>query len=153
MKQQVRYEFGAVLDEEALDTLFRSAWGAPKSGYGRVLARSFGWVTAMSGDDLIGFVNVGWDGGAHLFLLDTTVHPDWRRKGIGRRLVEEVIKSCHGKGEWLHVDAPEELMRRLYRRTGFEPIAAGIINIQGRHRRAVSGSSLHGPNARDTDER
>ena len=115
---------------EALDALFAAAWGAPKPGYDRVLARSFTWVTASSGDELVGFANVAWDGDVHFFLLDTTVHPKWQRQGIGRRLVEEAIEACRGHGEWLHVDASEELMAGFYQRCGFEPTSAGLVSLR-----------------------
>jgi ribosomal protein S18 acetylase RimI-like enzyme len=121
------YERRSSLNEQALQTLFVAAWGAPKPGYDRVLARSFAWVSAARGDELLGFVNVAWDGGVHFFLLDATVHPAWRGKGIGRRLVEEAIACCRGRGEWLHVDANEELMTRFYWRCGFQSTPAGLL--------------------------
>ena len=96
----------------------------------RALAHSFTWVTASSGDELVGFVNVAWDGDTHFFLLDTTVHPNWQRRGIGRRLVEEAIEACRGHGEWLHVDASEELMTRFYLRCGFESTPAGLADLR-----------------------
>jgi ribosomal protein S18 acetylase RimI-like enzyme len=114
---------------EDLNALFAAAWGSPKPGYDRVFSHSFTWITASSGEDLVGFANVAWDGDVHFFLLDTTVHPAWRGRGIGRRLVEEVIEACRGRGEWLHVDASEELMAGFYRRCGFEPTAAGLVNL------------------------
>ena len=44
-----------------------------------MLARSLTYVAAYDtvggGEQLVGFVNVAWDGGIHAFLLDTTVHP------------------------------------------------------------------------------
>ncbi len=125
----IRFDTRLSLDFRKLDALFTAAWGSPKPGYDRVLARSFTWVTASSGDELVGFVNVAWDGDAHFFLLDTTVHPGWQGKGIGRRLVEEVISACRGRGEWLHVDAPEELMLGFYQRCGFQPTPAGLLNL------------------------
>ena len=118
------------LQPEALDALFAAAWGSPKPGYERVFAHSFTWVTAWSGDELIGFVNVAWDGDVHFFLLDTTVHPSWQRRGIGRRLVEEAIEACRDHGEWLHVDAPQELMVGFYQRCGFEPTPAGLLSLK-----------------------
>ncbi len=118
------------LHVEALDALFAAAWGAPKPGYDRVLAHSFTWVTASSGDELVGFTNVAWDGDAHFFLLDTTVHPKWQRQGIGRRLVEEAIEACRGHGEWLHVDASQELMAGFYQTCGLEATSAGLISLR-----------------------
>jgi ribosomal protein S18 acetylase RimI-like enzyme len=131
MTPTVRYARREDLDLRRLDALFVAAWGSPKPGYARVLARSFTWVTASSGEKLVGFVNIAWDGDSHFFLLDTTVHPGWQRKGIGRRLVEEAIEACRGRGEWLHVDAPKDLMDRLYRRCGFELTPAGLVNLKG----------------------
>jgi GNAT superfamily N-acetyltransferase len=125
----VRYERRRNLDPGVLDALFAAAWGSAKPGYSRALARSFTWVTASSGDELVGFVNVAWDGDCHFFLLDMTVHPDWQRKGIGRRLVEEAIDACRGRGEWLHVDAPEELMTGFYQRCGFVQTPAGLVDL------------------------
>jgi ribosomal protein S18 acetylase RimI-like enzyme len=110
--------------------LFTAAWGSPKPGYERVFAHSFTWIAAWVGDELVGFVNVAWDGDVHFFLLDTTVHPDRQRKAIGQRLVEEAIDACRGHGEWLHVDADEELMTGFYeRRCGFDRTAGGVLDL------------------------
>jgi len=94
-----------------------------------VFPHSFTWVGAWEGDDLVGFANVAWDGDAHFFLLDTTVRPDRQRQGIGRRLVEEVIEACRGHGEWLHVDADDELMTGFYLRSGFAPTPGGLVDL------------------------
>jgi ribosomal protein S18 acetylase RimI-like enzyme len=125
----IRYERRADIDVDELNRLFAAAWGSPKPGYEVVFGHSFTWVGAWEGAELVGFVNVAWDGDAHFFLLDTTVHPDRRRRGIGRRLVEEAIEACRGRGEWLHVDADDELMTGFYQRCGFEPTPAGLVNL------------------------
>lgn len=129
MEPQVNFERKRALDQQLLQALFVSAWGAPKPGYEAVLQRSFTWITATSGDELMGFVNVAWDGGVHFFLLDTTVDPKWRGGGIAQRLVEEAIECCRGLGEWLHVDADKELMDGLYRQCGFETTPAGLVKL------------------------
>jgi ribosomal protein S18 acetylase RimI-like enzyme len=117
------------IDFAKLESLFVASWGRPKPGYDAVLARSFTWVAALHGDDLVGFVNVAWDGGVHFFLLDASVHPAWTRQGIGRRLIATAIEECRGRGEWLHVDASEELMSGFYRRLGLKPSPAGLIDL------------------------
>ena len=48
---------------------------------------SLGLVVARDGDDLVGFVNVVWDGRAHAWLQDTMVATNARRGGVGTRLV------------------------------------------------------------------
>ncbi len=94
-----------------------------------ILRRSLGWVCATDGDRLVGFVNVAWDGGVHAFLLDTTVHPDYQRRGIGRALVREAAAMARARGaEWLHVDYDDEL-DPFYRGCGFRPTPAGLLDL------------------------
>jgi hypothetical protein len=64
---------------ERLDALFARAWGLPKPGYERVFPHSFTWVTAFTEEELVGFVNVAWDGDAHFFLLDTEILSNLRQ--------------------------------------------------------------------------
>jgi ribosomal protein S18 acetylase RimI-like enzyme len=119
------------VDLAALERLFVAAWdGHGKGDYGRVLARSFTWVTAHRGSKLVGFVNVAWDGGRHFFLLDTTVDPAYQRRGLGGALVRAAINGCRGRGAWLHVDADDQLMERLYFPAGFTRANAGTICVE-----------------------
>ena len=129
MEPGVRYRRRAEIDPEDLNALFAAAWGSPKQGYEAVFAHSFTWVAAWEGEELVGFANVAWDGDSHFFLLDTTVRPDRQRRGIGRRLVEEAIEACRGHGDWLHVDAEEELMTGFYERCGFAPTRGGLVDL------------------------
>lgn len=126
---EVRYNVRGSVQEAALQRLLEAAWGQPKQPFTPVLARSFTWVLAEVADDLVGFVNVAWDGGVHFFLLDTTVHPDWQRRGIGRRLVRTAVDACRGRGEWLHVDSDEALMAGFYAPCGFAPTPAGLLRL------------------------
>jgi GNAT superfamily N-acetyltransferase len=53
----------------------------------RLERHSLTWIGAFSSSRLVGFVHAVWDGGTHAFILDTAVHPDFQRLGIGRDLV------------------------------------------------------------------
>jgi GNAT superfamily N-acetyltransferase len=122
---------GAVDDAE-LNALFAAAWPdhEPRE-FGPILARSLAWVTARDGGELVGFVNVAGDGGAHAFLLDPTVRPDHRRRGIGTALVREATAAARDAGAtWLHVDYVADL-EPFYRGCGFRPTAAGLIRLDG----------------------
>jgi hypothetical protein len=48
---------------------------------------SLGWVVARAGTELVGFVNVLWDGLVHAWLQDTMVAAKGRRAGSRRRTV------------------------------------------------------------------
>ncbi|MGO7180469.1 GNAT family N-acetyltransferase [Rhizobium brockwellii] len=113
-----------------LNTLWSAAWGAPAARDStRILSRSLTHIGAYHNNQLIGFVNVAWDGGIHAFILDTSVHPDMRRQGIATRLVREATRIARERGaEWLHVDF-EPHLTGFYRACGFAPTKAGLIKL------------------------
>ena len=115
---------------EALNALRTAAWEhVGDQDWEPILRRSLGWVGASDGGQLVGFVNVAWDGGVHAFLLDTTVHPAYQRRGLGRELVREAAALARERGaEWLHVDYDGHL-DGFYRGCGFRPTAAGLIDL------------------------
>jgi GNAT superfamily N-acetyltransferase len=115
-----------------LNALFAASWpGHATVDFGPILVRSLAYVCAYAGPALIGYVNVAWDGGIHTFLLDTTVHPAWRRQGIGRRLVTRAVEVARRRGmHWLHVDYAPHL-DGFYRTCGFQPTLAGLIALAG----------------------
>ena len=105
--------------------LLDDAWGA------QVARHSLGWVTAVQDGELVGFVNVAWDGGVHAFLLDTMVRADRRRTGIGRALVETAVAGAQAAGcEWLHVDFDDHLRGFYLDECGFTPTGAGLVQLR-----------------------
>jgi ribosomal protein S18 acetylase RimI-like enzyme len=97
--------------------------------YLKILARSLTWIGAFDDERLIGYANVAWDGSVHAFLLDPTVHPDYRHRGIGTRLVKEALSATArvAEIEWMHVDADDDLMEKFYLPAGFRPAPAGLV--------------------------
>jgi GNAT superfamily N-acetyltransferase len=97
---------------------------------GQVNAHSLGWVTARDSGELIGFVNVPWDGGTHAFILDTIVGKAHARQGIGTRIVAIAAAEAGSAGcECLHVDFEEKLRSFYLDACGFTPTAAGLIGF------------------------
>lgn len=120
----------SVVPTAALRALMRESWPDERSDdWSAVLARSLTWVCAYEGPRLVGFVNVAWDGGQHAFLLDSTVHPSVRRRGIGTALVRLAVEASKNAGAtWLHVDY-EPALARFYEQCGFHPTAAGLQRL------------------------
>jgi GNAT superfamily N-acetyltransferase len=96
----------------------------------QVRRHSLGWVCARDGQDLVGFVNVAWDGAVHAFVLDTMVPVDARRHGIGTKLVAVAVTAARGAGcEWLHVDFDDHLRPFYFDSCGFQRTNAGLISL------------------------
>lgn len=99
--------------------------------WGQVNRHSLGWVVQRTGDDLVGFVNVAWDGGVHAFVLDTMVTAPLRRRGLAGELVAAAVAGARAAAcEWLHVDFDPELRAFYFDARGFRPTDAGLIPLR-----------------------
>lgn len=131
---KIEYRRCPPLTNETLEMLLQAAWQNRAPGdHVRVLGRSLVWIGAFDDERLVGYANLAWDGWAHAFLLDPTVHPDYQHRGIGQRLVQEALAAAreHPSVEWVHVDASPELMEKFYFPAGFKSSAAGVISVRG----------------------
>ena len=118
------------LTNEQMNTLFSSAWPSHKPrDFRPLLERSLAYVATFDQSTLVGFVNIAWDGGVHGFILDTTVHADYQRQGIGLMLLKEAKRIAEQHNlEWLHVDFLPEY-ESFYRKAGYRPTLAGLLEI------------------------
>src|SRR5262249_5457677 len=128
----IAYRVNPTVTNAELDQLYLASWSNhhPPYDFRPELEYSLAYVCAYDGDDLIGFVRLAWDGGVHAFLLEPTVRPDFRRRGIGRTLVARVVAVARERGlEWVHVDY-EPNLRPFYEACGFRPTDAGLIRLR-----------------------
>jgi GNAT superfamily N-acetyltransferase len=126
----IEYRINPKIDNPQLGALRRLAWGETgETNWQPILRRSLTYVGAYRGNELVGFVNVAWDGGAHAFLLDTTVHPSLQHQGVGTELVRRAAAQARNRGaHWLHVDF-EPHLREFYAGCGFTPTEAGLLRL------------------------
>ncbi|MGD8149618.1 GNAT family N-acetyltransferase [Ornithinimicrobium sp. Y1694] len=121
------------VDDAELDAVHASASGSGPAGVPwnrRLRHHSLFWVTARSGDKLVGFVNVIGDGGAHAVLLDTCVSPDRQGEGIGRELVRVAAQEARHRGSrWLHADYLSEHASFYEDACGLRPTRAGLLDL------------------------
>ncbi len=121
-------------ENAAVNALHDEGFGAGRGIDWRasVQRHSLGWVCARRDGDLVGFVNVAWDGGAHAFILDTVVADAARHHGIGTGLIAEAARQARAAGcEWLHVDFEDQLAAFYFQACGFAPTSAGLIALAG----------------------
>jgi ribosomal protein S18 acetylase RimI-like enzyme len=133
-REHFRFDWRAEVADEELVDLTRAHGGDPAPGWwDRIRGHSLGWVTARAeAGTLVGFVNVAWDGGDHAFLLDTKVHPDVQRRGIGTELVRLAARHAREAGcEWLEVDFEDAdgLAAFYFEACGFRPTNAGLLHL------------------------
>jgi ribosomal protein S18 acetylase RimI-like enzyme len=96
----------------------------------QVNRHSLGWVCAKDGDELVGFVNVAWDGALHAFILDTMVTGHYQRRGIATNMLSIGAKEARAaRCEWLHVDFVDHLRALYFDHCGFTPAVAGLIRL------------------------
>ena len=132
MDTDVEYRVNPPVTNADLDALYGAAWPDHRAPYdfGPELEWSLAYLCAYAGDRLVGFVRLAWDGSVHAFLLEPTVHPDVRRRGIGRELVERAVGVARERGlEWVHVDY-EPALAPFYAACGFRPTDAGLIRLR-----------------------
>lgn len=129
-ENRVSYCVNTLLTDAEMNGLCFASWQDHTSAkFGSVLSRSLAYVTAYNEDELVGFVNLAWDGGEHAFLLDTLVHPDFRHRGIGSELVRQAIQEASLRNiKWVHVDF-EPHLRGFYAGCGFRPTEAGLVRL------------------------
>jgi ribosomal protein S18 acetylase RimI-like enzyme len=118
-------------EREEFSALWRSGWGSDWKGPLPNWKISLVHLGAYDGGRLVGYVNVATDGSGHAFLLDPTVHKDWRRRGLGTTLVRRATELSRERGgQWLHVDY-EPHLAAFYAACGFRPTQAGLIRLRG----------------------
>lgn len=126
----IRYEVSPPVSDDELNRLFETAWENYRPHpFDSILSRSLAYVCAYADQQLVGFVNVAWDGGGHAFILDTTVHADFQRCGIGSGLLAQAAAAASDAGiEWLHVDF-EPHLTGFYRANGYQHTEAGLLRL------------------------
>lgn len=129
---EIEYRVNPTVSNDELNELFEESWPKAKQrrDFKPILDHSLAYICAYKTDRLVGFVNLAWDGGIHGFILDTTVVPKHRRKGIGSTLLRRAADVARERGiEWLHVDFIPEL-RSFYRKAGYRSTEAGLLNVK-----------------------
>jgi GNAT superfamily N-acetyltransferase len=126
----IEFKLSPSVSDSDLNALFAASWpNHAATGFQAALKLSMAYVCAYDSAQLVGFVNAAWDGKSHAFVLDTTVRPSHRHRGIGRRLVRCVIEEARRRGmAWVHVDF-EPHLQNFYTQCGFRSSMAGVLHL------------------------
>lgn len=85
----------------------------------RALAGSHRLVSARREGQLVGLARSISDGATVVYLQDVLVHPDEQRRGVGRRLLDELFAGYAGVRQRVLVTDDEDRQRTFYESLGF----------------------------------
>jgi|SRR3989338_3744448 len=126
---KVRISTSKNVDARQLDNLWRSIWirrGVAK--WKEVLSKSRFVCSAWDGKKLVGFGRIVEDGTMCMF-YDIAVHPEYRRKGVGTRIMNELVRKIKKKkyasiGLFAWKENPANIS--FYKKFGFVRVATGM---------------------------
>ena len=81
---------------------------------------------AFDGPRLVGAARALSDLEYHATIYDVAVHPDYQRRGIGTRLMNELLQQLP---VWRVLLVAEDEVRAFYQRLGFEPFGDAMARL------------------------
>jgi spermidine synthase len=92
----------------------------------RLIKGSHCYVVALEGEDIVGMGRAISDGVSDAYIQDLTVRSNHRNQGLGRLILQTLLKRLHADGlRWIGLIA-EPGSSDLYRRAGFDEMSACI---------------------------
>lgn len=83
--------------------------------------------TAGPGQEAVAMGRLLGDGALFLVLVDVAVHPDHQGKGLGKRIMESLVRFADEHAPYAYVSlVADPLGQRLYPKYGFEDVKPGI---------------------------
>ncbi len=120
MNENVQLRETKEVPQRAIVGLYRSVgWSSAEKpdALHKALCNSDTLVTAWDGHRLVGLANAISDGHLVVYYPHAVVHPDYQRKGIGRQIMDRVMKPYQGFHQ--HSILADKEAVEFYRRCGF----------------------------------
>ena len=93
----------------------------------RAIKASLFVVTAWEGNNLIGLIRVVGDGLTIIYIQDILVKKSYKRRGIGTKLLEEVLKEYEDVRQKVLLTDESEETRGFYEQNGFVSCDKGEV--------------------------
>ena len=121
------------LTPEAVAALRKAVgWDERVDKIRQYLGRLYYWAGCLDGDLLAGYVEVVSDGVDDGYIRNLIVHPSYRRRGIGLKLVQMAAARIEADGIKTANLLFEPELVPFYRKAGFTIVAGGVIDNEMR---------------------
>jgi len=119
----IAFEESSNINKEELCALYNDAgWTLYTNDIDRLkdaVANSLQTITARSDGKLVGLIRCVGDGKTIIYIQDILVLREYKRCGIGTRLVDLVLKKYHGVRQIVLLTDDTEEVKEFYRSLGF----------------------------------
>ena len=113
---------GRALDKERLRRGTLAVLESPVRGFYLVAEHPEGPLKVIVGQLLVTYEWSDWRNASFWWIQSVYVHPDWRRRGVYRRMHESVLTQARAQGNVcgvrLYVEEQNEAAQAVYRRVG-----------------------------------
>lgn len=114
--------------KEVADLRRAVGWDGREEQMEKIIGRTYLTVACFDGELLVGFVDVISDEVEDALIRNLLVHPEYRRQGLGLKLLEIAIKKIKAdRIKTINVLFEPELAG-LYRKAGFKIVSGGMID-------------------------
>lgn len=87
-------------------------------------------LAAYSGEQLVGIIRAVGDGASILYIQDLLVYPEHQRKGLGSRLLKEMLQCFPDVNQVVLLTDDTADMIHFYEAAGFQPVQkAGCCSL------------------------
>ena len=124
---EIEYQVVSSLPVEAVVDLYKAGgWWQEnplwRAGIPKMIAGSFCFMVARSGERIVGMGRVISDGVSDAYIQDVVVLADHRKRGIGRELVRRLTEYCVERNiSWVGLIA-EPGTEPFYQSLGYQPL-------------------------------
>ena len=125
-KQKMNYKFNEPVSAKALSDLREAVgWNRMENEYASPLMVSYYHIAVYENDALIGYIDCVSNGVTDAYIQDLMVHPDHQGKGIGTKLMNQMIEYLKEKHIYMISVVYEESLKPFYAKFGFSPMLCG----------------------------
>lgn len=125
-KENIAYEESSNIEKEELKTLYSDAgWTLYTNDIDRLkdaVTNSLLTITARSNGELVGLIRCVGDGRTIVYIQDILVLNNFKRCGIGTRLVDMVLKKYHDVRQIVLLADDGEDVKAFYESLGFAEV-------------------------------